>query len=96
MEQLWLEVVKQVPSLGVLAWLVYTFLAEQDKRDQKLSELGNSCHEFQLGIAEARKEEIRHVGEVIERNTAALSANTHALGRVESVLDDLDSRIKMT
>lgn len=95
MEQLWLEVVKQAPSLGVLAWLVYTFLAAQEKRDQKLTELGNACHEFQLGISEARREESKHVSEVIDRNTQALTANTHALGRVESVLDDLDSRIKM-
>lgn len=95
MELLWMEIVKQAPSLGVLAWLVYTFLVAQDKRDQKLTELGNTCHDFQLRMAKSRVEEFEHVDEVIERNTAALTANTHALGRVESVLDDLDARIKL-
>lgn len=96
MEQLWLEVVKQAPSLGVLSWLVYTFLSAQQKRDEQLKELGSTCHEFQLSISDAYKANIKGVSETIDRNTVALSANTHALGRVESVLDDLDSRIRTT
>lgn len=87
MDQLWLEVVKQAPSLGVLTLLVYWFLQAQDKRDKQLTELGQSCHAFQ--------EQTTHtVSDVLDRNSIALTANTHMLGRVESALDGRSHRAK--
>lgn len=86
MDQLFIEFAKQAPALAVLAWIVWKFLASQESRDNKLGDIANSCHNFQAASTKT-------VSEVLDRNTTALNANTHMLGRVESVLDDLDTKI---
>ena len=93
MDAIWVEFIKQAPGLAVLAWIVYSFLQAQEKRDAKLTELGNTCHDFQTGISEAYKGNIKTIGEVIDRNTSALNNNTMALGRVESSLDGIESKM---
>ena len=90
------ELVKQIPSLSVLAFLVMKFLVSLKDRDIALSELNKQCHDFQSGMQEKHRENVAVMATALSQNTQALSANTHALGRVESVLDDLDTKISGT
>ncbi len=45
METAVLEILKQVPALAVLAWLVTRFLNEIGKRDEVLKDLSAACHD---------------------------------------------------
>lgn len=81
------ELVKQIPSLAVLSWLVYMFLENLKQRDRALNALGENCHSFQIQIQDRYKSNIMLMGTALENNTKALNENTHALGRIESVLE---------
>lgn len=83
-EPFWLEVAKQIPSLGVLVWLVISFLRHlkedgdrrerlEEARAKSLKEIGDSCHAFQQEITTQS-----HA--ILARNTAALDNNSAALG----------------
>lgn len=95
--QFFKESVKQVPSLVVLAAIVYmtlTALEKQaiaftqvlEKRDAHLEVIGNGCHEVQRDAVQA-----------IRDNTKALGAHSVALDNFTDVMRDVEdvlTRIK--
>ena len=102
-----IEAAKQVPSLLVLAWIVYTFInelkAQRDRsaeateaaavrQNQTLQALGDSCHAFQDDMQKKTADSFKAVALALSENSTALRTNTTALGRVESVLDHLDGK----
>lgn len=74
-EQVLMEVVKQIPALAVLAWLVHKGLSSLQERDQAfaraLNEIGKDCHSVQ------------------ERAIDAIQENTRMMGKVESLLAEV-------
>jgi hypothetical protein len=85
MESVIIEIAKQVPSLAALIFLVLKFLSSLEKRDEALANVGKQ-------VRERSKDDTDLMAKVLTQNSMALSANTHALGRMESVLDDLDPK----
>ena len=92
----WLEVAKQVPSLGVLVWLVVYFLkhiksvadviAVADERNvDRVRELVENCNGYQRELTE-------QTIECIHKNTSALERNTENLIRAVYILDKHPSK----
>jgi len=98
MDALLTEVAKQVPSLVVLATIVWWFLSHlarerdagaklDEERQKALQHLSNNYHGFQMDML-ARTEAITDkVAEALDRNTDALARNTSAFERVDRLLD---------
>ena len=69
------ELIKQVPALGVLAWIVYLFLkdrrAAEKERLTALKDICDDCHEIQKRGLDS-----------IDRNTEVLGAVNEQLRRM--------------
>lgn len=97
------EAIRQAPGLTILGFamlaIVYMFLrhlreervarTESDKsRTAAMHEIGVACHAFQEAVQLRYHEDRDEMATVIGENTAALTANTKALGRIEGLLDE--------
>ncbi len=60
-----IEIAKQVPALGVLAWIVYKFLGHLHKRDSILKDISNQCHQVQGCATEAVNKNSEILGKVL-------------------------------
>lgn len=83
----WMEVAKQMPSLGVLAWLVVSFLKhlkeDNDRRERieetraaTLKTINDSCHAFQRETSVHTHEALGRVVVALDNNSAALGYNS--------------------
>ena len=77
METIASEVIKQVPSLGVLCFIVYFFLKHMEKRDAVIKEI----HEDHLI-------ERRDTRMAVDANTKAMTTNTMAIGELAKALKE--------
>jgi len=77
MESLAVEVIKQVPSLGVLCFIVYVFLRHMEKRDAVIKEI----HEDHLL-------ERRETRAAVDANTKATQGCTTAIGELSKALKE--------
>lgn len=77
METLVSEVIKQVPSLGVLCFIVYVFLRHMEKRDAVIKEI----HEEHLN-------ERRETRTSVDNNTKAMAVNTVAIHELAKALKE--------
>ena len=75
MDNITSELIRQCPTLVVLAWLVWMFLKHLSQRDQMLKDLGHDCHEVQRDAIKA-----------INANSKALGENQRALDAVHWTL----------
>lgn len=69
------EVAKQVPSLGVLCFIVWVFINHLDKRDKTLKEM----HQEHIDERAISRETIRD-------NTLAMRQNTNAISELKEVI----------
>ena len=58
------EVLKQVPALAVLGYIVIQFLKHLEMRDQLLKSIGAECHDVQRQTSDALLENARVMAEV--------------------------------
>lgn len=65
----------------------------EEQRNEALRRLGDTCHEFQEKLAHQADVRADRVAAVVEKNTDAIGKNTHLLGRVETVLEDIDRQL---
>lgn len=72
-----LEIIKQIPSLGVLCFIVVVFVRYMEKRDIVIREI----HADHLTERQAMRL-------TIETNTKAMADNTHALKDVARVVNE--------
>jgi hypothetical protein len=97
--QLGIEVLKQVPSLGVLIWIVARFLSHMKemesarneidtKRDEHLETLGSGCHEFQERMWSEARDIFSKTNSALGDNRAAFERANDTLLRIERRLDD--------
>lgn len=80
MDTHWVDVAKQVPSLGVLVWLVVYFLRHMKEMSESTKDIASSCHDFQ-------KELTNENHAVMNRMASTLDKNTDALGRALFIMD---------
>ncbi len=84
MDQVIMEVLKQVPALAVLAWLTGEFLrhlqgmvsrheATEEKRDRLMREQGVVCHGFQREMMARQEAAMERLAVVLERNAVELA-----------------------
>ena len=73
MDQIWLEIMKQVPQLGVLVWIVTYFL----KHMEKVAQIVRDSDE-KIAI---------HLMDVTAKNTVSLDRNTEALGKSSYLIE---------
>jgi len=96
-EQWWIEVVKQVPSLVVLSWLVVVFLKHmkedrhhreraEERSAETLKSIGTSCHTFQRELTAKNHEVMVKTHGALEKNADALSKATYWLDRQQKRL----------
>ena len=101
-DQLGIEVAKQVPALAVLCWLVVTFLRRQaesetreaardTERHEALQRLGDSCHEAQRSIA-SRYENLGR--ENIAALKASAEATTLAVAKMRELSGEIHGRVR--
>ncbi len=63
----WLiEVGKQVPSLGVLAWIVHSFLKHLADREKGLAVIAEACHSVQRDAIRVMQENAAVMAEIKE------------------------------
>ncbi len=75
MENIFKEIVSQIPALGVLCFIVATFIRHMDKRDKLVVQM----HEESMS-------ERRESRAVIRENATATSVNTNALNNLAHVI----------
>jgi len=75
MEAFLTEVAKQVPSLGVLCFIVWIFIKHLDKRSETMNEM----HREHLYAREQSKT-------AIQDNTQAMRQNSEAVGELRHVI----------
>lgn len=73
MDQLWLEIVKQVPQLGVLVWVVTYFLRHMEN----VAKI----------VRESDERSATKLADVMQRNTVSMDQNTTALGKNSYLID---------
>ncbi len=101
LEEILRELATQVPSLGVLTWLVWkglstaqsqaaAFLEHLKGRDESFSgvlkEIGKDCHEHSSDLTERYRAAMERQTQISERVGEKLDKNTEMLGRVASAL----------
>ena len=69
-----IEILKQVPALCILTWLVTKFLAHLTARDKVLKEISTACHDVQTASMNAVKD-----------NTVAISAFAEVIRKCPDV-----------
>jgi hypothetical protein len=82
MTDIWIEIIKQVPSLGVLVLLVIIFIRHLSKRDELLRNLNNENHQFS-------NQQITRMLEILKENTLMLGQNIKVLDNIYSKLSEL-------
>jgi hypothetical protein len=98
MENLWVEVVKQVPSLAVLVWLVTYFLRHMQSMLGTFSEIvkgwsktveavNADAQAFQNEIQAEHRGMMEKLGLTLDRNTEALGKNAAVLDRATKLLE---------
>lgn len=78
MDQMLLEIAKQVPSLGVLCFIVWTFIGYLSKRDGMLKEM----HEEHMQSRNSMDETMRENMDVTVKNSQAILALKEAIERL--------------
>jgi len=81
MEPFYIEIIKQVPSLAVLAFIVTAFLKHLQRRDALISQL-----------AQERAELHKEATKVIRENTHVLARVGTALDRIEPIIRQIAVR----
>ena len=100
---LWGEVVKQVPSLAVLAWIVWTFIRAQreertaheqhsERREHAIASIGDQCHQFQERTLAKVEALTNKTNEALSADTRSLDTNTNALERFEQTVTQVALR----
>lgn len=83
MEELGLELLKQVPALAVLAFIVIQFLRYLEKKEcnlqDMLTRIGDTCHQVQ-------RETTERTAEALAETRATIGENSKVLGEVGAVL----------
>lgn len=82
MEEITKEVVKQIPSLAVLAMLTYVFLKHLAVRDLALG-----------GVMVEHAKLTAHSNEIISLNTKSMTENTRALDEMRRSLHSASTKI---
>jgi hypothetical protein len=77
MENFLTEVAKQVPSLGVLCFIVWIFIKHLDKRAETLTEM----HKEHLYAREQSRE-------AVQDNTRAMQENSEVISELKSVIQN--------
>ncbi len=76
----WLqEAIRQVPALGVLAFIVWSERKERPARDQVLRAIGQSCHDHSEKLGARYDEVVREC--------------TSTMGATKSVLDQVHNQL---
>lgn len=73
MSEFFTEAAKQVPSLGVLVFVVHIFLKHLKEIAAANSESFRQINDANLEAREATRETLKHCADVIEKNTAAVA-----------------------
>ena len=74
MEQLAIEVAKQVPSLLVLAWVVHRFIGAITLNEERCHQAMSSATERMERAVDKQDAVIREVGKALHENTTAITS----------------------
>lgn len=92
-ESFYVEVLKQVPALGVLAWIVWKFLAHLESQ-QAGQNAAEAQREMALRDMSGKTEAaMMKVATSMERNAEVLARNTGTLDRMDRVLEALEALV---
>jgi hypothetical protein len=88
MDQYWMELIKQVPALVVLVWIVYKFL---DHLKSIIADHRNDQNQHIVSFREMAEEQQQHLSRssaAIDRNTETLGKNNYILGQALRHFED--------
>jgi hypothetical protein len=105
MEQWWVEVIKQVPALAVLAYIVMSFQKFQrdtqkarddieEKRLEAFSKLSDGIQSFQKDLISEFKGWVNQISGSMGEHIRVVTLNSVLLQRVEQHLGNLENRQK--
>jgi len=94
MDAFWVDLVKQVPALAVLCYMLMAFLGHLKHRDENDKTQQESCHNFQREMMAQATVTNTKVVTAFDRNTEALGRNNEATERLANVTEDIMRRLE--
>lgn len=99
MENLWIEIAKQVPSLVVLGWLVVYFLRHMERMVDQFGKMttdwaksvegvNHEAQTFQTQLHTEHRAMFSKLGGALDKNTEALGKNSATLDRAMKLLGE--------
>lgn len=79
MEQVFLEIAKQTPLVGVLAFFIWYFIKTNDRKDKRIEELSKFILSEQKEYSEQVREDQRQIIEAMNNVAKTLSELTNHL-----------------